>query len=117
MNDSTRRLPEGRPPQALGCRPRTRSFARERPAAFRLVLSPAAEENRLAPEIARRSSATVLRIAGELADPEHALEARTLTAWASGFVAMELAGAFRMGGDVDAAFDFGVERLADALAG
>jgi hypothetical protein len=30
---------------------------------------------------------------------------------------MEIAGAFRMGGDVDAAFDFGVERLADALAG
>ena len=30
---------------------------------------------------------------------------------------MELADAFRMGGDVDAAFDFGIERLADALAG
>ena len=60
----------------------------------------------------------MVRIAAELAGPEHALEAaRTLTAWASGFVAMELAGAFRMGGDVDAAFEFGVERIADALAG
>jgi AcrR family transcriptional regulator len=112
--------PFGTPPkEALGAAARAlRSFAHERPAAFRLVLSPAAEEDRLDPETARRSSAAVVRIAAELAGPEHALEAaRTLTAWASGFVAMELAGAFRMGGDVDAAFEFGVERIADALAG
>jgi hypothetical protein len=30
---------------------------------------------------------------------------------------MELAGAFRLGGDVDAAFAYGVERMADAIAG
>ena len=35
--------------------------------------------------------------------------------WAHGFVSMELAGAFRLGGDVDAAFDFGIDRLTDAL--
>ena len=49
--------------------------------------------------------------------PDHALEAaRTVTAWAHGFISMELAGAFRLGGDVEAAFTFGVTRLADALA-
>jgi AcrR family transcriptional regulator len=41
--------------------------------------------------------------------------ARTVVAWASGFVGMELAGAFRLGGDVDAAFAYGVERIADAI--
>ena len=112
--------PPGMPPRAaLGAAVRAlRSFGRERPAAFRLVFSPGDEEARPHPEILRRAAVTVLRISAELAGPEHALEAaRTLTAWAGGFVSMELADAFRMGGDVDAAFDFGIERLADALAG
>lgn len=39
-----------------------------------------------------------------------------IVAWAHGFVSMELAGAFRLGGDVDDAFTFGIERLAVALA-
>ena len=36
-------------------------------------------------------------------------------AWANGFLNMELAGAFRLGGDVDQAFDFGVESLTRAI--
>jgi AcrR family transcriptional regulator len=48
----------------------------------------------------------------ELVGPAHALEAaRSLVAWAHGFVSMELAGAFRLDGDVDRAFRFGVEAL------
>jgi AcrR family transcriptional regulator len=112
--------PPGMPPRAaLGAAVwALRSFGRERPAAFRLVFSPGDEQARPDPEVLRRAAATVLRIGTELAGPERALEAaRTLTAWASGFVSMELADAFRMGGDIDAAFDFGVERLAAALAG
>ena len=63
------------------------------------------------------ASASVLRVAGELAGQEHALDAaRTFTAWANGFVSMELAGAFRLGGEVDRAFDFGVDRLAEAMS-
>ncbi|WP_225755137.1 TetR/AcrR family transcriptional regulator [Actinotalea sp. Marseille-Q4924] len=94
-----------------------RRFAHARPAAFRLVLSPGAEGTRPDPEVSRRAAATVLRLAAELAGPQQALPAaRTITAWASGFVAMELADAFRMGGDVDAAFTFGVDALARALA-
>lgn len=51
-----------------------------------------------------------------LGGPEQALEsARLVVAWAHGFVSLELAGAFRLGGDVDAAFDFGIDRLTDAL--
>jgi AcrR family transcriptional regulator len=37
--------------------------------------------------------------------------ARLFTAFAHGFVSMELAGAFRLGGDIDEAFSYGVNRL------
>lgn len=94
-----------------------RDFARERPAGYRLVFSPPSEATQLSPESLARSSDALLAVAAELAGPQDALEAaRTVTAWATGFIGMELAGAFRLGGDVDAAFDYGVSRLSAALA-
>jgi len=33
-----------------------------------------------------------------------------------GFISMELAGAFQLGGNVDDAFDYGLEKLSIALA-
>jgi hypothetical protein len=45
-----------------------------------------------------------------------ALAARMFVAWAQGFVSMELAGAFRLGGDVEAAVEYGLERLTAALS-
>ena len=58
----------------------------------------------------------MLTATAALAGPEQALEAaRMVTAWAHGFVSMELADAFRMGGDVDQAFEYGIAFLADAL--
>ncbi len=41
--------------------------------------------------------------------------ARVFTAWATGFLHMELAGAFRLGGDVDEAFRYGLEHLLAGL--
>ncbi|MFF2370334.1 TetR/AcrR family transcriptional regulator [Agromyces sp. NPDC058110] len=94
-----------------------RAFARRRPVAFRIVFAPGAELH-LDGETLRASSAAVLSAAGDLAGEEHALDAaRTFTAWATGFASMELAGAFRLGGDVDRAFAFGVEALVAAVAG
>lgn len=110
--------PEGADPaSAMAAAARAlRAFAHDRPAAFRLVFSPGAEATRPDPELMRLGSATVLRVAGELATPENRLEAaRTITAWASGFLAMELAGAFRLGGDVEAAFEWGIAHLAAGL--
>lgn len=93
-----------------------RAFAHERPAAFRLVFAPGPEPQRPGREALARASATVLRLAGELAGPDAALPAaRTVTAWVNGFVAMELAGAFRLGGDVDEAWDWGIRHLTTGL--
>jgi hypothetical protein len=37
--------------------------------------------------------------------------ARTMVAWAHGFVTMELAGGFRLRGDLTAAYDVGIETI------
>jgi AcrR family transcriptional regulator len=93
-----------------------RQFARERPAGFRLIFAPGAEVWLDTASLAE-ASASVVRLAGQLAGDQHALEAaRTVTAWMNGFVSMELAGAFRLGGDVDQAFEFGIARLTEAIA-
>ncbi|WXK68854.1 TetR-like C-terminal domain-containing protein [Nonomuraea sp. N2-4H] len=41
--------------------------------------------------------------------------ARTVTAWATGFIDMELNGLFRMGGDVERAFEYGLAAILRAL--
>jgi AcrR family transcriptional regulator len=89
-----------------------RAFAHERPEGFRLILSTGAE-----PEALARAADPVLRVAAELAGSAKALEAaRLVTAWATGFITMELAGAFRLGGDLELAFEFGLARLSVALS-
>lgn len=94
-----------------------RRFAHARPAAFRLIFWSSAEATRPSPELNARAVAPVLRVCAALAGEDRALEAaRTVTAWAAGFVGMELADAFRSGGDVDEAFEFGARRLAGAIA-
>lgn len=93
-----------------------RAFGKERPAAFLLVMSPGAGTPVADDAFRHASVASLLRVAGELAGEQHALEAaRTLTAWATGFISMELNGSFQLGGDVDRAWDFGVTRIIDAI--
>lgn len=95
-----------------------RSFARGRPESYRLIFAPMPEEWRPSSEVMLSSIDVVLRVCSALAGAEHALDsARLLTSWAHGFMTMELVGAFRLEGDVDQAFDFGVERLTAALMG
>jgi AcrR family transcriptional regulator len=91
-----------------------RGFARTNPVAYTLMNAPEAVSGATARSI--RSSATLLRVVTELAGQEDALPAaRTIVAWANGFIMMELAGAFRLGGDVEQAWDFGLGRVLNAV--
>jgi AcrR family transcriptional regulator len=91
-----------------------RGFAHANPVAYSLMYMPQAAPG--ATERSVRLSATLLRLVTELASPQHALPAaRTIVAWANGFITMELAGAFQLGGDVEQAWDFGVGRVLTAV--
>jgi AcrR family transcriptional regulator len=94
-----------------------RDFAKERPGGYGLVMGPLPAVARPRVDALQRASAPVLEVTAELAGEAHALEAaRTVTAWANGFILMELAGAFQLGGDVEAAFDWGLERMVAAIS-
>lgn len=91
-----------------------RVFAHSNPIAYTLMYSPHTVPG--ATERAMRSSATLLRVVAELAGQEQALPAaRTITAWANGFITMELGGFFRLGGDLEQAWDFGLDRILSAV--
>ncbi|MFC4016795.1 TetR/AcrR family transcriptional regulator [Micromonospora sp. GCM10011542] len=93
-----------------------RTFAHAHPAGYQLIFANGRAETRPSLDALTRASAPALRVAADLAGPEHALEAaRMFTAWANGFVSMELAGAFNLGGDLDEAFEFGIIRLTAAF--
>ncbi len=91
---------------------RYRDFVKRNPNGYRLLFTdqPAGE----APDPGR-FAATGLPVVGAMArllGEGPALEAaRTLVAWAHGFVSMELAGAFRLGGDIETAYSFGIESI------
>ncbi|MCF3960579.1 TetR/AcrR family transcriptional regulator [Streptomyces fuscigenes] len=93
-----------------------RAFAHSRPAAYHLIFSNTPAPTRPEPALLAHSAAPLLETAAELAGPDQALEAaRTVTAWAHGFISMELAHAFNLGGDVERAYEYGMARLASAL--
>ena len=93
-----------------------RGWALGHPQAYTLLFGRSADSPRMDLEVAARASATLLRTAEAMAGPYEALEAaRTFVAWATGFVGMELAGAFQLGGDVDRAFAYGIDRLTGSI--
>ena len=93
-----------------------RAYGHERPAAFQLVLTPSAGTPLADDDYRHAATGAILRAASELAGEEHALEAaRTVVAWATGFISMELNGGFQLGGDVNEAWDYGVDRIVAAI--
>lgn len=93
-----------------------RRFARSRPHAYALMFATELPHD-LAGDEARRSAAQpVLTTLSRWLGPEAALPtARVFTAFVHGFVSMELAGAFRLGGDVDRAFERGLQMLIGSI--
>ena len=89
-----------------------RTWATAHPHAFLLVFS-----GQGSPEVAAAAGASVLSISRGLVGSADALAAaRLVTAWATGFISMELAGAFQLGGDVEVAFDYALAHLTSALS-
>jgi AcrR family transcriptional regulator len=97
-----------------------RGFAHRRAGVYGLLFAALPKEVQISSEANRAAIEPLFRVLTPLAggDPERTLEAaRLLVAFAHGFVSMELAGAFRLGGDVDAAWRAGVATIVDAVAG
>ncbi len=93
-----------------------RAYAHKWPRLERLVFSndPAAE---LRAEAYPRTVTTLRERVAMLVGPRDALPAaRMLVAFTHGFLSMEIAGAFRLGGDLDEAFAFAVDRLLASLS-
>lgn len=114
-------VPLGRDPDpAAGLRAAAaafRGFARDNPRTYELLFMSLPPGSRPSAELNALAAAPVLELAERLVGPDRALQAaRLVTAFAHGFVSMELTGAFRLGGDVDDAYRYGVDVLVDALA-
>lgn len=121
LDDLGQRLapPSHEPDAAAGLRDLAlayRDFAWANPRAFELLSMNLPADWRASIEDTARATAPVLSLAERLAGRGRALgAARLITAFANGFIAMELAGAFRLGGDVDEAYRYGVNVLVDAI--
>jgi AcrR family transcriptional regulator len=89
-----------------------RAFAHGSPGAYKLLFSRLIPQARPTAESNAAGAADVLLIAERLVGIERAIEAaRLLTAFVHGFVSMEIAGAFRLGGDVDRAFRYSLDAI------
>ncbi|MGR2753802.1 TetR/AcrR family transcriptional regulator [Agromyces arachidis] len=94
-----------------------RAYAHEHPHGYGLVFGPLPDAARAGGAALEQASAAILEAARRLSGDGRALEsARTITAWMHGFVSMELAGAFRLGGSIDDAWEFGLDHLLRGLA-
>jgi AcrR family transcriptional regulator len=94
-----------------------RDFVRDNPNGYRLLFADLPPEALLEPERLAALGAPLVTAAAGVAGDADALEAaRTVVAWAHGFVTMELAGAFRLGGDLNVAYAFGIEAILDGVS-
>lgn len=115
--DLQRSVPAGPPARwARALADALRAFGHAEPVAFGMMFAPLPGEWRPDPAHLAEAAGPLLAAAAGLVGPDDALlAARALTASCFGFVSMELAGAFRLGGDVDAAWAYTMDMLIAAL--
>lgn len=88
-----------------------RAFVRANPNGYRLLFTDLTDADPDASSLAALG-APIVDAMTRVVGPSDALEAaRTFVAWAHGFTSMELAGGFRLGGDLDTAYAFGIESI------
>jgi AcrR family transcriptional regulator len=93
-----------------------RAFAHAHPRAYELLFLDLPPESRPPAEHNARAAAPLLELTTRLVGPERALDAaRLLAAFSHGFVSMELSGSFRLGGDVESAYRYGIDALITAI--
>ncbi len=119
LGERLRQVPPGPPSERIvWLAHRFRSFGHEQPAAFGLLFASLPDSWRADPIANAEAVRPLIGAVAELVGPDQVLEAtRTLTASCVGFVTMELAGAFRLGGSVEDAWAFLVGTLVTALGG
>ena len=95
-----------------------RAFARARPHLYTLMFAPDLAHDAAGDDARRLAAQPIVSRLADMVGRERALPtARVLTAFVHGFVSMELQGAFRLGGDVDAAFALGLDLLLSSVGG
>jgi AcrR family transcriptional regulator len=89
-----------------------RAFVRANPNGYRLLFADLPAGAGPEPATLAGLGTPIVQAMERLVGEDGALEAaRTVVSWAHGFVSMELAGAFRLAGDLDDAYAFGIEAL------
>lgn len=95
-----------------------REFVRRNPNGYGLLfahMAPGLQADPVAlADLGRPIVAAMARLTGDAASLD---AGRTFVAWAHGFVSMELAGGFRLGGDVDMAYTAGIELILAGISG
>jgi AcrR family transcriptional regulator len=95
-----------------------REFAKRTPELYKLLYTQRGEAEELVRARADAVAPLLELLARLVEKPDDRLPAaRMLTAFLHGFVSMEIEGAFKLGGDVTTAFDYGLEKLVAALGG
>ncbi|KAF3884345.1 MULTISPECIES: TetR/AcrR family transcriptional regulator [Nostocales] len=93
-----------------------RAFAHEHSTLYPLLYSRLSSEMQPDIKVSATAVAPLLQTIEQWVNPEQSLSAaRIVVAFTHGFVHMELAGAFRLGGNVEEAFELGIESLIEIL--
>ncbi|ARV59881.1 TetR family transcriptional regulator [Nostocales cyanobacterium HT-58-2] len=93
-----------------------RAFAHEHSTLYPLLYSRLSSEMQPDTKVSATAVAPLLETIEQWVDREQSLSAaRIVVAFTHGFVHMELAGVFRLGGNVEEAFELGIESLIEVL--